>query len=104
MHTTQEQKDIVFIKEEIGSVRSHLKTIKERQDSDDISRVEFNRKLDLIVNALTDNDFNSKNGYLTRLNNMEKMLLAHDLYWRVLMIVVLAGGLLAGAIKYLLKF
>lgn len=103
MAQTQEQKDILEIKDDVRSIRTHLTTIKNRQDNEDLDRIERNKKLDLIVNALTDNDFNSKNGYLSRLNKIEQMVILHDLYWRILFAFILAGGLLAGALKWLIK-
>jgi len=103
MAQTQEQKDIVAINENIASIRGHLKTIKERQDVEDSNRIEQNRKLDLIVNSLTDHDYNGKNGLITKLNNIERTVILHELYWKILFTFVIAGGLLVGAIKYLIK-
>lgn len=101
--TTQEQKDIQAIKEDILSIRKHLSNIKDRQDNEDMHRIETNKKLDFILNALTDNDFNSKNGYLTRLNKMEAMIILHDLYWKILFSILLGGGVIAGVIKLITK-
>lgn len=98
---TQEQKDIQAIKEDLASVRSHLKTIKERQDNDDLIRVQMVGKIDKILNALTDNDFNSQEGYITRLIKMETMVLMHDLYWKILFSILLGGGGLALLLKLL---
>ena len=103
MQQTQEQKDIVNINENIVSIRKHLDTIKKRQDDDDLFRIEQSRKLDLLVNSLTDNDYNGKNGYISRLNKIESMVITHDLYWKILFTFILAGGILVGAIKWLIK-
>lgn len=100
---TQEQKDIININENIASIRKHLDTIKKRQDDDDFMRIEQNRKLDLIVNSLTDNDFNGKNGIITKLNSIEKTVMLHDLYWKVLVTILVASGVLFGLIKLILK-
>lgn len=88
------EKEILDIKTDISSIRGHLKTIKDRQDVDDLSRIEFNRKLDLVVNTFTDNDFNGKNGFVTRFSNVEKSVIIHDMYWKItiaLLIPVYAG-------------
>jgi len=103
MNQTQEQKDIIEIKDDIKSIRTHLNTIKNRQDDEDKNRIEQNRKLDLIVNSLTDHEYNGKNGLITKLNNIERTVILHQMYWNILFVVILAGGLLAGAIKYLIK-
>lgn len=98
---TQEQKDIQAIKDDLASVRQHLKTIKERQDQEDLTRGQMNTKIDKILNALTDNDFNSQNGYITRLVKIESMVLMHDLYWKILFSILLGGGGLALLLKLL---
>jgi len=101
--TTQEQKDIQEIKGDIQSIRQHLANIKLDKSIEEGYRLELNRKMDLIVNSLVDNDFNGKNGIISKVRNIEIMVLSHDLYWKVLITVILAGGVLAGAIKYLVK-
>ncbi len=100
---TQEQKDIQEIKGDIQSIRQHLANIKLDKSIEESYRLELNRKMDLIVNSLVDNDFNGKNGIISKVRNIEVMVLSHDLYWKVLITVILAGGVLAGAIKYLVK-
>ena len=100
---TQEQKDIQEIKGDIQSIRQHLANIKLDKSIEEGYRLELNRKMDLIVNSLVDNDFNGKNGIISKVRNIEVMVLSHDLYWKVLITVILAGGVLAGAIKYLVK-
>lgn len=100
---TQEQKDIQEIKGDIQSIRQHLANIKLDKSIEEGYRLELNRKMDLIVNSLVDNDFNGKNGIISKVRNIEIMVLSHDLYWKVLITVILAGGVLAGAIKYLVK-
>ena len=92
---TQEQKDIQAIKEDLASVRSHLKTIKERQDNDDLIRVQMVGKIDKILNALTDNDFNSQEGYITRLVKIETLVKMQELYWKIFFAILLGGGGLA---------
>jgi hypothetical protein len=99
---TQEQKDIFEMKDDIKSIRLHLDKIKQRQGDEDTYRIERDRKIDMIYNSLTDNQFNSNQGYITTLRDVREKVLLHDLYWRILFVVVLAGGLLAGAIKYLI--
>lgn len=98
---TEEQKDIQAIKEDLASVRSHLKTIKERQDNDDLIRVQMVGKIDKILNALTDNDFNGQEGYITRLVKMEMLVKMHELYWKILFSILLGGGGLALLLKLL---
>ena len=101
---TQEQKDILEIKDDIKSIRKHLDFIKEKQQIEDVSRTTQNAKLDLIVNALVDNDFNGKNGIITRVNTMETKVNAHDFYWRVLFGVVSGGAFILALIKIFYKF
>ena len=101
---TAEQKDILEIKEDLKSIRGHLDKIKKRQDDDDLYRASQNAKLDLIVNSLVDNDFNGKNGMITRLNTMEKMVISHDFYWRVLFGIIACGALIIIAMKLIIKY
>jgi len=104
MEQTQEQKDILEIKDDIKSIRKHLDFIKEKQQIEDVSRATQNAKLDLIVNALIDNDFNGKNGLISRINTMEVKVNNHDFYWRVLFGVIAGGGLIVTLIKIFYKF
>ena len=104
MATAQENKQITVIEEDIKSIRAHLKVIKDRQDEDDLSRTEVNRKIDMIYNSLTDNSFNSNNGYITILRQVEKIVILHDLYWKILLTIIIASGVLASIVKmYLTK-
>jgi hypothetical protein len=93
------------VKEEISSIRAHLKNIKERQDADDIIRIQMNHKLDLIVNSLTDTEFNGKNGHITRLNSVEKLVIIHDLYWKIIfaLFVPIYGSVIALLFKTFVK-
>jgi len=100
---TKEQQDIMTINENINGIRKHLDGIKKRQDDDDLFRLEQNRKLDLILNSLTDNDFNGKNGHLSRFSKIELMVIQHDMYWRILITIILASGIIAGLLKLLVK-
>jgi hypothetical protein len=102
MLQTQEQKDIIDIKEDINSIRMHLDNIKKRQDTEDFEKIERNRKIDSIYNSLTDNQFNSNQGYITILRNIETKVLFHDLLWKLSGIILIAGGVLAGLIKLIL--
>jgi hypothetical protein len=102
MSQTQEQKDIIDIKEDINSIRMHLDNIKKRQDTEDFEKIERNRKIDSIYNSLTDNQFNSNQGYITILRNIETKVLFHDLLWKLAGIILIAGGVLAGLIKLIL--
>jgi hypothetical protein len=102
MAQTQEQKDIIDIKEDINSIRMHLDNIKKRQDAEDFEKIERNRKIDSIYNSLTDNQFNSNQGYITILRNIESKVLFHDLLWKLSGIILIAGGVLAGLIKLIL--
>ncbi len=102
MSQTQEQKDIIDIKEDINSIRMHLDNIKKRQDTEDFDKIERNRKIDSIYNSLTDNQFNSNQGYITILRNIETKVLFHDLLWKLAGIILIAGGVLAGLIKLIL--
>jgi|688.fasta_scaffold170284_4 hypothetical protein len=102
MSQTQEQKDIIDIKEDINSIRMHLDNIKKRQDTEDTEKIERNRKIDSIYNSLTDNQFNSNQGYITTLRNIQTKVLFHDLLWRLSGIILIAGGVLAGLIKLIL--
>jgi len=102
MSQTQEQKDIIDIKEDINSIRMHLDNIKKRQDTEDFEKIERNRKIDSIYNSLTDNQFNSNQGYITILRNVESKVLFHDLLWKLSGIILIAGGVLAGLIKLIL--
>ncbi len=107
---TQEQRDINEIKESVKtikddhvSIRIHLDNIKRREDDSIISRQETNKKLDLLVNALLDNDFNGKNGHITRLLNVEKTVTKHDVYWNVFFTIVGSGAVIALIFKFLVK-
>jgi hypothetical protein len=102
MEMTQEQKDIKLIQEDIKSIRVHFDKFKAKEEDAIIVRSETNRKLDLLVNALTDNDFNGKNGYLTRLNKMETMVQMHELYWKILFTIIMGGGILVLAFRFLI--
>jgi NurA-like 5'-3' nuclease len=102
MENTQEQKDIVEIKGEIKSIRTHLDNIKKRQDNDDITRSDTNKKIDMIYSSLTDNEFNGNQGYITILRETHRKVTLHELYWRVLLTIILSGGVLAALIKILI--
>jgi hypothetical protein len=80
----------------------HLDNIKKRQDTEDTEKIERNRKIDSIYNSLTDNQFNSNQGYITTLRNIQTKVLFHDLLWRLSGIILIAGGVLAGLIKLIL--
>ena len=80
----------------------HLDNIKKRQDTEDFEKIERNRKIDSIYNSLTDNQFNSNQGYITILRNIESKVLFHDLLWKLSGIILIAGGVLAGLIKLIL--
>lgn len=99
---TPEQKDIALIKESITSIKSHLDKIKQRDEDALFNRSETNRKLDLLVNTLTDNDYNGKNGHITRLNNIEKTMLLHDTYWKVFFGFIASGSLIVLIFKLIL--
>jgi hypothetical protein len=90
------------INDNINSIKRHLDKIKVRQDDDDLYRIEQSRKLDLIVNALTDTDFNGRNGHLTRFNKIEVMVLQHEMYWKLLITIVISSGIITGLLKILL--
>lgn len=79
---TQEQKDINTIKEDIVSIRKHLENLKENQSNIKDNKEVSDKKIDLIYNTLTNNEFNGHNGFVTRLNNLEKTTLLHDTYWK----------------------
>jgi len=102
MTQTQEQKDIIDIKDEIKFIRKHLDHIKERQDDEDTEKIERNRKIDSIYNSLTDNQFNSNQGYITMLRAIQKTVILHDMLWKLTGIILIAGGVLAGLIKLIL--
>ncbi len=99
---TQEQKDIATIKEDMKSIREHLNKLKQKDEDSQLLRGETNRKLDLLVNSLTDNDYNGGNGYLSRLNKTELKVQMHELYWRTLFVVFTAGGILALGVRFLI--
>ena len=99
---TPDQQEIMTINDNINSIKRHLDKIKVRQDDDDLYRIEQSRKLDLIVNALTDTDFNGRNGHLTRFNKIEVMVLQHEMYWKLLITIIISSGIIAGLLKFLL--
>jgi hypothetical protein len=103
MSQTQEQKDIIEIREDLKSIRKHLDNIKAREDDSQIMRLEQNRKLDLLVNALTDNDYNGNSGYLTRLNKIETMVVKQNLYWNIFFAIIVGSGILTAILKYFTK-
>ena len=91
-----------FVTDEIKAIRTHLKTIKDRQDADDLRQIERDRKIDLIVNTLIDNDFNANSGLISEFRETQKKVILHDLYFKVLITIVIAGGVLTGIIKAIL--
>jgi hypothetical protein len=99
---TPDQQEIMTINDNINSIKRHLDKIKVRQDDDDLYRIEQSRKLDLIVNALTDTDFNGRNGHLSRFNKIEVMVLQHEMYWKLLITIIISSGIIAGILKFLL--
>jgi hypothetical protein len=99
---TPDQQEIMTINDNINSIKRHLDKIKVRQDDDDLYRIEQSRKLDLIVNALTDTDFNGRNGHLSRFNKIELMVLQHEMYWKLLITIIISSGIIAGILKFLL--
>jgi chromosome segregation ATPase len=88
---------IKHIEENISSIRKHLDQLKTNNQDAISSRNEIDRKLDMVVNTLTDNEYNGKNGWVTRLNTMEKMVMMHDTYWKFL-IAICGGTFLIGLI------
>lgn len=80
---TQEAKDIDLIKDEIKSIRVHLKKIQDKQEDEEMKGFEYKRKIDTIYNSLVDNDFNANNGIVTKINAHERLLIIHDMYWKI---------------------
>lgn len=99
---TQEQKDIIEIKDDLKSIRSHLDNIKKRQDNDDLTRIDTNRKIDMMYNSLVDNEFNGNQGYISVVRKLQEKVILHDLYWKILFAIILAGGVLTAVIKLLI--
>jgi len=79
---TQEQKDIQLIKDDIKSIRVHLDNIKTNQETLKTNKEVAEKKIDLIYNTLTNNEFNGHNGFVTRLNSLEKTVLMHETFWK----------------------
>jgi len=102
-NTTPEQKDIKDIKDDIISIRSHLKSLKDNQEINSINRESESKKLDLIYNTLTNNEFNGGNGWVTRLNNIEKMTQLHDTYWKALFTILGSSVVIGLIVKLLVK-
>jgi len=103
MAPTQEQKDIKDIKEDIVSIRSHLKSLKENQEVNALNREAESKKLDLIYNTLTNNEFNGGNGWVTRLNNIEKTVQLHDTYWKAFFTIFGSGVVIGIIVKLVVK-
>jgi hypothetical protein len=101
VYPTEENK-ISVIEEDIKSIRTHLKNIKERQDQDDLNRTDQNKKIDMIYNSLTDNSFNSNQGYITILRKVETIVILHDLYWKIFFAIIALSGFSAILLKLFL--
>lgn len=100
---TPEQKEIEEIKVSIVSIRKHLDDLKQEKLDSIQSRTDINNKLDNILNALTDNAFNSNSGYLSRLNKVEKTQLLHNVFFMVIGFVVTSGIVMTALVKWLTK-
>jgi len=97
------KQDIVDVEkkllDELTKVRFHLDTVRNKQTDVESSNIGLNLKVDKILNALTDNDFNGQEGYITRLVKMEMLVKMHELYWKILFSILLGGGGLAVLLK-----
>ncbi len=102
VHPSDEDK-ISIIEEDIKSIRIHLKNIEERQDQDDLNRTDQNKKIDSIYNSLTDNSFNSNQGYITILRKVEAIVMLHDVYWKIFFAVIALSGFCAILLKLFLR-
>ena len=71
MATTQEQKDIIEIKGEIGRIRHHQDLQKQVNDTN-------TRLLTDIKNALTGSDMNGNKGLVNKIDSIEKKQEVHD--------------------------
>lgn len=91
------------IKEDNTSIRTHLSNIRQREDDAIIKREDVNRKIDLLLNLLLDNDFNGKNGHVTRLLNVESKVNKQEVYWNVFFTIAGSGVVIALIFKLLVK-
>ena len=89
MEKTQEAKDIDLIKDDIKSIRLHLKKIQDKQEDEEAKSFEYKRKIDTIYNSLVDNDFNGNNGIVTKINKHEQLLIIHDMYWKIAYVLLI---------------
>jgi hypothetical protein len=105
MNPTQEAKDIVVIKEDLSSIRQHLKKIQGKQEEQDDERIEFKKQISVIYNSLIDNDFNANNGIISKVSDHDKKLILHDLYWKIayVLLVPVYVALISILIKLFLK-
>lgn len=103
MPQTQEQRDMIEIKAKIERIENHLSLFKKAQtESEDVHK-ENSKKLDLILNTFTDSPFNAENGFVKRLNRIEKAVDNHILYFQIVAGVVGAGSVLTLIVKFIMK-
>lgn len=104
--TADEQKqlsDMVEVRGKIERIEHHMKLFKEGQAHSDEMHKENSKKLDTILATFTDSPYNANNGFVKRLNAIEKVVDNHVLYWRIAIGSLTGGGVLWGLIQLITK-
>ena len=103
MEKQKEINDMVEVKGKIERIEHHMKLFKEGQTHSDNLHIENGKKLDNILNTITDSPFNADNGLVKRYNKTEKKTEAHELYFQILAGVIGAGSVLIVVVKFIMK-
>jgi len=104
--TAEQQKqsnDIVEVKGKIGRIENHLELLKKAQIQSEEVHVENSKKLDTILATFTDSPYNANNGFVKRINAIEKIVDNHVLFWRILIGSISGGSILWVFVKIIIK-
>jgi len=103
MEQNNNDHDLKEIKGSIDSLKKHFDILSKAQKDTDIFRVSQNEKLDKIINALTDTEYNGNEGYITRMTKLEKKVAQHENYWRLLGVILSSGIVISLVVKLISK-
>ena len=95
--------DLKEIKANVDSLKKHFDILSKAQKDTDVFRISQNEKLDKIVNALTDTEYNGNKGYITRMTKLEEKVAQHENYWRLLGIILSSGIIISLVVKLIIK-
>lgn len=99
----EDNKDIIEVKGKIERIEHHLKLLKDGQLYSEEVHKDNGKKLDIIISTFTDSPFNADNGFVKRLNKIEKIVDNHVLYWQVAIGSIGSGSILIVLIKVIMK-